>query len=393
MNKTAIVCVDDEPSILYCLEVEVETAVGHDYPIETAENGEECLEVCEQLLQNGDEIALVISDCIMPGMKGDELLKRIHALSPKTFTIMLTGQANIEAISNAIKYANLYRYIDKPWQSNDFRLTIKEALHSYLQDKKLSDFYVDLERKIAQRTHELEEKNQALIELNQEKNEFLGIAAHDLKNPLSAIQGFAEIIIDDYDEMPKDEVIKMSLKILTSARQMSDLIKHLLDVNAIESGQKNILLRTVDILPLLQAMVDCYRERATAKHIHLHCEYLEKPYKAFVDKTTVCEILDNLISNAIKYSHYDKNVYIRLFQNDSVVRCEIQDEGPGLSEEDKKQLFIKFKRLTPCPTAKESSTGLGLFIVKKLVEALNGKVSCQSQLGQGTTFLVEFPKK
>ncbi|EDN70170.1 sensory transduction histidine kinase [Beggiatoa sp. PS] len=393
MNKMAIVCVDDEPSILYCLEVDIEIAVGNDYLIETAENGEECLEVCEELLKNGDEIALVISDCIMPGMKGDELLKRIHILSPKTLTIMLTGQASIEAISNAIKYANLYRYIDKPWQSNDFRLTIKEALHSYLQNQKLSEFYADLERKIAQRTQELEEKNQALIKLNQEKNEFLGIAAHDLKNPLSAIQGFAEIIIDDYDEMPKNEVIEISRKILISARQMSELIKHLLNVNAIESGQKNISLRTVDILPLLQAMVDCYLERAKAKNIHLHCEYLEKPYDVFVDKTTVCEILDNLISNAIKYSPYDKNVYIRLLQNDSVVRCEIQDEGPGLSEDEQKQLFIKFKRLTPCPTGKEGSTGLGLFIVKKLVEALNGKVSCQSQLGQGTTFTVAFPKK
>jgi len=392
MNKVAIVCIDDEPTILDSMEIELEKAVGHDYLIEIAEDGQEGLEVCEELLENGDEIALVISDCIMPGMKGDELLRRIHIFSPKTLKILLTGQADLGAVGNAIKHANLYRYIAKPWQSDDFRLTVTEALHSYFQDKKLVEFYAHLEEKIAQRTCELQDKNEALIKLNEEKNEFLGIAAHDLKNPLSAIQGFAEMIICDYDDMPKNETIDLANMILTSARQMFALVKNLLDVNAIESGKTNISLSKIDILPTMCRVVNCYVELAKAKNINLQFQYEEKPFFAFVDSNTIFEVLDNLVSNAVKYSPYGQNVYIRITESESAVRCEIQDEGPGLSEADQQKLFSKFTRLTPRPTGKETSTGLGLFIVKKLVEAMNGKAWCESELGQGATFIVEFSR-
>jgi PAS domain S-box-containing protein len=106
--------------------------------IEIAEGGEEALGLVEELLEKGDEVPLVISDYIMPDMKGDELLKRVHQLSAKTLKIMLTGQADLEAVTNAINHAKLYRYISKPWQSEDLKLTVTEAIHSYLQDKKLA---------------------------------------------------------------------------------------------------------------------------------------------------------------------------------------------------------------------------------------------------------------
>jgi len=164
MNNLAIICVDDDPAVLDSLDMEIKNVVGQDYIIEMAENGEDALEIYEELLENGTEIALVISDYIMPGIKGDELLKRVHTLSPKTFTIMLTGQAELEAIGNVIKYANLYRYIAKPWETEDFRLTVIEALHSYLQDKKLAQRTQELQKKTAQLT----EANQKILALNEQ---------------------------------------------------------------------------------------------------------------------------------------------------------------------------------------------------------------------------------
>ena len=134
-----------------------------------------------------------------------------------------------------------------------------------------------------------------------------------------------------------------------------------------------------------------YKKQAKIKNITLHLHTSKNQYYALVNKDTVHQILDNLISNAIKYSPYDKKVYIRINQSENRVRCEIQDEGPGLSQADQKKLFGKFTRLTPKPTGTEHSTGLGLFIVNKLVNAINGKVWCESELGKGTTFLVEFP--
>src|SRR5919199_2995380 len=138
MTKQVIICVDDETTVLRSLKTELKEALGKDYLIEIAESGEYALELIEELLEDGYEIPLIISDYIMPDMKGDDLLKRVHLLSPKTLKVMLTGQADLEAVGNAIKYAKLYRYIAKPWQSEDLRLTVTEAIHRYLQDKKLA---------------------------------------------------------------------------------------------------------------------------------------------------------------------------------------------------------------------------------------------------------------
>ena len=380
MNEIAIVCVDDDPAILSSLEMEIKTIFGNKYLIELAENGDDAITLCTELLAESIEIALIISDYIMPKMTGDKLLTRIHKLSPKTVKIMLTGQADIDAISRAIRYADLYRYISKPWQVDDLKLTVKEAVNSYL-----------LEYQIIEHTDKLEETNFSLVKLNQDKNEFLGIAAHDLKNPLSAIKGWAEMIIEEYDNMPKSEVIEVSNLILNNSRQMFELIRNLLDVNAIESGKINAELSQVDILPTVQEVVDYYSKRAKIKNIILQFHQKNSQYDAFVDKNTVHQILDNLISNAVKYSPYGKHIDIHMCKSDKMVCCEIKDEGQGLSESDQQKLFSKFTRLTPKPTGHEHSNGLGLFIVKKLVEAMHGNVWCKSELGKGTSFFVEFP--
>lgn len=149
-KKPVIICVDDEIIILTSLKAELRKSFGEEYRVEIAEGGEDALELLGELLEDGDEIPLIISDYIMPDMKGDELLRRVHELSPKTLKVMLTGQATIEAVTNAVKYAKLYRYIGKPWHNEDLRLTVAEAVHSYIQDKKLA------------------EKNAKLLEMNQE---------------------------------------------------------------------------------------------------------------------------------------------------------------------------------------------------------------------------------
>ena len=114
MSQVVIVCVDDEQTILESLKIELKQAISDQYLVETAEGGEEALELIEELLEDHYEVPLVISDYIMPDIKGDELLKRIHLISPTTLKVMLTGQADLEAVGNAIKHAKLYRYIAKP---------------------------------------------------------------------------------------------------------------------------------------------------------------------------------------------------------------------------------------------------------------------------------------
>ena len=163
MSKPVVICIDDEQFILQSLERELYQVLGEDYLIETVETGEEALELFEEFLGSNHDIPLVMSDYIMPNCKGDELLKRIHEISPQTLKILLTGQASIEAIGNTIRYAKLYRYIAKPWESEDLSLTVKEAVHSYFQ-----------EQKIAEQTRKLQQLNREqktlIAQLKENKN-------------------------------------------------------------------------------------------------------------------------------------------------------------------------------------------------------------------------------
>jgi response regulator RpfG family c-di-GMP phosphodiesterase len=138
MSNPGVICVDYELTILDILEIQLRKLLGTEYVIETAVCGEEALELVEELRRERYEVVLVIADCIMPDRRGDELLGRIHAISPRSIKIMLTGQADIEAVGNAINQANLYRYITKPWQDEDLRLTVQEAVRRYFQEKKLT---------------------------------------------------------------------------------------------------------------------------------------------------------------------------------------------------------------------------------------------------------------
>ncbi|MCU0544913.1 MAG: response regulator [Oscillatoriaceae cyanobacterium Prado104] len=164
MKKPVIVCIDDEPDVLNSLKIELKKAIGDRCIIETAEGGADALELLADLQADENEIALVLSDYIMPDIKGDELLRQIHEQSPDTLTIMLTGQADLQALCNSIKYAKLYRYIPKPWQQEDLKLTVIEAVHSYLQDRKLA-----IETAKRQQINEqLTRVNQELIRANAE---------------------------------------------------------------------------------------------------------------------------------------------------------------------------------------------------------------------------------
>ncbi|WP_448533324.1 GGDEF domain-containing response regulator [Parathermosynechococcus lividus] len=186
-RKPVVICVDDEPAVLESLRIELRRALGEDCLIETAEDGEDALALMSELQEDDHEIALVLSDYIMPNIKGDELLARMHQMSPNTLKIMLTGQANLEAVGNALKLAKLYRYMAKPWTPEDLKVTVLEAVHSYLQDRKLDEqnyrlqllneqlwqANIELERVvneqaaiIAARTAELQAANKELMHLS-----------------------------------------------------------------------------------------------------------------------------------------------------------------------------------------------------------------------------------
>lgn len=155
MKRPIILCVDDQKEILDSLEEQIGRRLGDDFVVELAEGGEEALELIEDLIDDGEQkLAVIVSDHLMPGMKGDEFLIAAHAFVPDTLKILLTGQASLEAVRNVINEAKLYRYVEKPWEEDDLMLTIEEASKSYMQNLQLVE-YNRLLRLLNQATQEL----------------------------------------------------------------------------------------------------------------------------------------------------------------------------------------------------------------------------------------------
>lgn len=269
---------------------------------------------------------------------------------------------------------------------------------------------------------ELQERNQQLEILNHEKNEFLSIAAHDLKNPLTSIILTTELVQYSIKTFSREKILEKIGIIASTALQMRNIISSILDLNAIESGKISIIPETINLSSIVTDIVAEYMERAYQKSINLHLQMPDNELLITTDVIKTREVIDNILSNAIKYSPAQTNVQIcvqpilrtpdpLLFElehnhtsttrdtgflkptdviPEPVIRILIRDEGPGLSKDDQKLLFQRFTRLTPTPTGGESSTGLGLSIVKKLVEVMHGSIYCESEQGKGSTFIVEF---
>jgi signal transduction histidine kinase len=244
---------------------------------------------------------------------------------------------------------------------------------------------------------ELQEKNLLLEGLNREKNEFLGVAAHDLKNPLQTIIMNTSMIRRYAERMSDEQRDELLDRVEETSRRMHDIIEKLLDANAIESGTIELKSESVALAREVRSLVQDYMPKAAAKNIKLHFEVQNENLCALADKNRAIQVVENLLSNAIKFSPHDKNVYVRITKDKLLVSHKnalcltIQDEGPGLSDEDKEKLFGKFARLSARPTGGEHSTGLGLSIVKKLIEAMHGEIWCDSELGKGATFAFRLP--
>ncbi len=148
-NKKAIVCVDDERLVLESLRAQLLRSFP-DYEIEIAERAEEALELIDELMEEGYDIPLVISDYIMPNMLGDELLISVHKRYPSILKILLTGLADADAVGNVINNGSLYRYISKPWQETDLILTVKEGLNSYYHARTLEEHKAELKNIITE---------------------------------------------------------------------------------------------------------------------------------------------------------------------------------------------------------------------------------------------------
>lgn len=239
--------------------------------------------------------------------------------------------------------------------------------------------------------HKLIETNDRLINLNDEKNHFLGVTIHDLKSPLSRVVGLIDLVYqqgtDKFD--PKQREFVQLIR--EACVNMQTLVVNLLDLNRIEQGFNAVNAENVKLFRLMERIVQTFQEQAQKKGINLLFENREDEKVVRTDPVMLNRILENLISNAIKFSPYNKEVFVRVIHNESHFKIEVQDQGQGISAAEKPRLFKKFQRLSNRPTGGENSTGLGLSITMELVRALKGHISVESEENKGSKFIVQLP--
>lgn len=268
-----------------------------------------------------------------------------------------------------------------------FVALIALSLLGYVTKRKDNQKLQTQYEEINKQKQKIESINASLVELNEEKNDLIGIVAHDLKSPLNQISGILEIM----KLTVKDQPNEYTDKIEQSTNRLKRMVTKILDVSAIEAKTLNINLEEIDIVQLLNETVNRFSEMAAMKNISITKDFEKETLLMKSDAGYVSEVLENLMSNAVKYSPLGKQVKVRLSLKNLFVRMEFIDQGQGISEKDLKHLFGKYHKLTARPTAGEDSTGLGLSIVKKYVVALHGKVWCESEEGKGSNFIVELP--
>ncbi len=362
-----VLAVDDTPGNLRVL-VEALSAAGLEVLVAT--DGLSAIETARYSRPD-----LILLDVLMPGIDGYETCARLKqdALTAATPIIFMTALCETEEKVRAFEVGAI-DYITKPFEQAELLARVNTHLT------------------ISRLRQDLEKRNRELEDLNRLKNEFMGMAAHDVRNPLASVLACAELIETIIDTSPPAKTKMLIGQISMSARRINAIITNLLDVNAIDSGQRRLQLATCPIDPIVERVVGQNSHKARSKEIELDFEPAGTPLAGIVDETAAEQVLDNILSNAVKYSPSGTRVTVRLLPGEDCVAVSVKDQGPGLSVEDQERMYGKFCRLTPKPTAGEPTTGLGLWIVKELTESMHGRIMCESELGKGTTFTVLWPK-
>ncbi|MCX6558675.1 MAG: ATP-binding protein [Candidatus Aminicenantes bacterium] len=247
----------------------------------------------------------------------------------------------------------------------------------------------ELEVQVRERTTQLSRVNEELLQANRVQDEMQRIAVHDLKNPLQAIMGAADLIRQQNRGLPGSAML--AEKVSLASKRMLALVNEMLEISRFERGDFKLELQTVDLGELLMLVCRGFSEQMQRKGQKLVLA-LEPACLVMGDLEWLKEIFDNLLSNAVKFSPFQAEIGVSTLCREKTVLAVIRDQGPGLTAEDRTMLFGKFQRLSAKPTGGESSTGLGLSIAELLVRKHGGRIWAENEPGRGSSFHVELPR-
>lgn len=264
---------------------------------------------------------------------------------------------------------------------------LKALITAKENERLIQEQNIFLEQKVAERTAEVALQNKQLLALNEEKDMLINVAAHDLRTPLTHIRLLVQLIDVTSLGLSKNQKNYLD-EIDNSANRLTQLIGRILNLHALETNKVKLKKEIIAIEEIVGFVVKSFRLSSEEKEIKINTIIESHDYLVEVDKNYMIQVLENLISNAIKFSERGTEIKVRVITNNQKVSVIVEDEGPGISEEDQKKLFGRFQKLSAQPTEGETSIGLGLSIVKKYIESMDGEIQCESKLGIGTKFII-----
>ncbi len=372
MEKLNVLVVDDEPGI--CSGINrilsnftvsypfMDQDIGFD--VQEASTGEEAIQFIDK-----EKPDIVLLDNKLPGILGIDVLEYINKKGLDILVMMITSYASLEL---AVKATNTgaYDFIPKPFTPAELKASMENvSKHLFL-------------RRMTRRLNQ---------EGKQIRFQFLSVLSHELKAPINAIEGYLKIMKEKQAGEKIDDYMDMINRSMTRVKGMRHLIMDLLDLTQIESGKKSREVKATNITEIAEAAIDTMGPYAIQKDVEVLLEASDEVWLK-ADKDEIEIVLNNLISNAIKYNKPDGKVFCRVHEKGHTIKIEIEDTGIGMAKEDLEGLFKEFVRIKNEKTKNISGSGLGLSIVKKIVDLYKGEIKVSSEPDKGSIFRIYLPK-
>ena len=363
-----ILLVDDKPENLYSLE---NMLLADDILIHKAHSGQEALKAAFK-----EEYSLIMLDVQMPDMDGFEVAHMLKSTRRTRRTPVLL----VTALNKERHYLlrgldeGAIDYLYKPLDPDITKAKVRTLLTLFSQQR------------------ELEEMNRQLQNLNEEKNYMLGVASHDLRNPIGNIITLAGFIDKESNHLSPQH--REYLEIISrSGQELIQMINDLLDVSQLESGKRDLNVKEISMNDLFGMIIAENKAHADRKNIQLLYSIKGSSLKITADYLQMKQVLNNLVSNGIKYSHTGKSVELTAAKKGDKILISVIDQGQGIPTDEIPHLFKPFITSSVRSTGGEKSTGLGLVITKKLVEQHGGTLTVESETGKGSVFTIMLPQK
>jgi len=355
--RETILIIDDQEQNLQLLNIML-SAVGHE--VIAATNGQQALELLATRTPD-----LILLDVLMPEMNGIDVCRKIKEdVRWKDLPVIFLSAADDKNLIVAALECGGVDYVTKPFNKAELLARVRTHLA-------------------------LRRAREELRHLAEDKDELLGILTHDFGNHLAGIHVNAIVIQRQLEEIPV-ACAPFIMNIVRSTELMTSFVQEFLANQSVE--QIHVEVGPFDLRAVLEEVAERYAVVAGAKKINPDRELPEYPIPACADEEALARVLDNLLSNAVKFSPIERTVTLTAGVGpQGWVHLTIRDEGPGFIPEDQEKMFRRYARLSAWPTSGEPSTGLGLFIVKRLVEAMNGRIFVYSKGGAGACITVHLP--